>query len=819
MHDITSKFTSHLKHALTRAFCFVLETKTETIAPMHLLYSLTLQDGCIAAEILKKNSITPDTIRAHAHYAKPTSIIPTDVKTLPNLSMPSKEILERAIETAKQYKHTFIGTEHVLFALLHKAPKDLIHLFALHGLDVSVLHEELESVFETTSTFTELQDATNSSEGTPAGLESLQLDLLGSSTEEETDESKSPALDYFTDNLQDRVTESDFIPVIGRGREVKRLAHILARRQKNNPILIGEPGVGKTAIIEGLAKRIADKDVPESLLGKRILRLDLPGLIAGTMYRGEFESRLRALIDEVRQDKNIILFIDEVHTIMGAGSTSGSLDAANILKPALARSEIRCIGATTLAEYKKFIETDGALERRFQKLMISEPNEAETLEIMRGIAPIYEAHHGVRYTDASLQAAVKLSGQFLTHAHFPDKAIDLLDESGSAMQSSSSSYRKDASDMQEELALLKKQKKEAISADDLHKAASLKDRIKKLHRKIEDLKKDLPRVTEIMIRNTLSEFADIPADMISRQERAHLAGLEVRLKKSIIGQSSVVSRIARSIQKAKLGFSKPYRPRASFLFFGPPGCGKTHAAQALHKELFDRDESFLRLDMSEYVSQHSVSKLVGSPPGYIGYRERARLTDHVKEHPHSVLLFDEIEKAHGDVQNLLLQILDDGMLTDATGRRINFRHTIIVLTTNAGAELVLGDRFGFEDKKQTRNQPKKKDLHDWLRPELLSRISDLCLFEPLTKMDLARIAKRELAELKHRFSDQAIDLAISRSVYSFLSAHADPKQGARDLEIQIARHVEEPLMDLLLSAKSSSKKIDLQVKDNKIVIS
>lgn len=821
-HDIVNTFTSHLKDVLTRALCCALEEKETHVAPRHFLWALGTQKGSVGAEVLRKTSIKPTAWRGLRHEVKqrlPEKIIPS---SSPLLSPEAQRIIERAVLTASLYEHAYVGTEHLLSGILESRDEFIHHFFTRHHIQEDLLREQLRFVLKSTSRFPELTASLHKAESEEKSSSFFEdaEELIDEEEDQDIPSSssgrKTPALDYFGRDLTHTDIEVRLDPVIGRSEELNRLMEILCRRTKNNPLLLGEPGVGKTALVEGLAKCIRSEDVPPALQKKRVIALDLALLIAGTMYRGEFEGRLRQLIEEVSNDPNIILFIDEIHTIIGAGSASGSLDAAHILKPALARGQIRCIGATTPAEFKKYIEADTALERRFQPLWLREPNSEETLTILRGIAKTYGTYHHVQFSEEALKTAVDLSIRYLPEKRLPDKAIDLIDEAAAACRvhtrlvSPEDRHRL----MRHRLIILEEQKRQAILHEQFPEAIRLKEEEMQLRRELEtssspsEIQPLSPIIPEHIIR-VVAQLTRTPVEELL-DDTARLKLLEERLKKEIVGQDAAVTKAASLIRRAHMGLKRPNRPLASLLFVGPSGVGKTALAKALAEGLSADKRALVRFDMSEYAESFGISKLIGAPAGYVGYREGARLTDVVRQKPYTVLLFDECEKAHRDVQNLLLQILEEGELTDATGRLVSFRQTIIILTSNVGMERFDQEQIGFHSDALGRQTALladiRTDLEERFRPELLNRLDDICLFTSLTESDMEAIALKELHLLKDRLKKQTVSLNFRPSVIAMHLAHEaiTKKTGARGIHRLIEQSIESPLADLLL--RDSSKK-------------
>lgn len=810
MNDILEKFTNHLKAALTRALVYVVETGGETISPGHLLWALGMQQGSIGAEIISKSGLNQETLKKLVGERELSAAVnPSQAaRATPLLSDEAKKAFEKAVLSASMHEHRYVGTEHLLYGLLTTRTKEISQFLSSHNVNPDSLYEHLNTVFKTTTAFPEFPKQTLDM---PKGLPTCEE--CGEVHDKHEADEKS-ALEYFATELTAKGKVEKINVLIGRDHEVDRLATILARRTKNNPLLLGDPGVGKTAIVEGLAKRIASGDVPAALKNRRIFQLDMGSLIAGTMYRGDFEARLQDVMEELRRLSNAILFIDEIHTIIGAGATSGSLDAANLLKPALARGELRCIGATTHQEYKKHIQTDPALERRFATVAVAEPSAEETRHILSGIAKQYADHHGVTYKSEALDLIVELAARHMPHKFFPDKAIDILDEAGAVAgmtRHREGSRKAEGSKLErdmQELSRLKEAKAQAVASEQFTEAMTYKEAEEKLKKAIEQSKISRPIISQVdrtVILKVASRLTGVPLEELSRDDTDRLRGLPERLASRVVAQEAATKAVAQSIQRARLGIARNNRPLASFLFVGPSGVGKTELAKTLAEELFNDRKALIRLDMSEFAESYGVSKLVGSPPGYVGYREGAKLTDTVKHRPHAVILFDEFEKAHRDVHNLLLQILDEGMLTDATGQAVSFRNAIIIMTTNAGRDRFDGSDLGFGSSSgQLSVSSIRPRLEEHFSPELLNRVDHIALFHRLSKADVVAVAERELKELVTRLRARGITLKADRKVAPLVAEKVNPRLGARDVRRIVEEQIENLLVQVLLKKKKTN---------------
>lgn len=791
-------FTTKANEALNQAISSAENLGHTYVGSEHLLLGLLKIGGGFAAALLNKSGITAEgveeLIRAQIGCGTPTKLSPD------YFTPRAKRAVENAMASCANNGKKYVGTEHLLLGILSDGDNYAIRFLSELGADAAALTRETLKASDIDG---------YSGEGKPKTYQKPQDD-------------KVPTLSKYGRELTAEAKKCKLDPVIGREKEIERVIQILCRRTKNNPCLIGEPGVGKTAIAEGLAQKIADGDVPEILEDKRVFALDLTGMVAGTKYRGDFEERIKTAIDEVINAGNIILFIDEVHTIVGAGSAEGSTDAANILKPSLARGEFQLIGATTISEYRKNIEKDPALERRFQPVNVSEPTEEDTVLILKGLKDKYEAHHKVKITDGAIEAAVKLSSRYISDRFLPDKAIDLIDEASSSVRLNVCAAPPELKALEEKIANSEAEKNEAVNSQEFEHAAALRDNEKKLKEEYRELKEKWRdksgringEVTAENIAETVSSWTGIPVSQLTREESERLLHLEDELHASVIGQDEAVTAVSRAIRRGRVGLKDPKRPIGSFIFCGPTGVGKTELCKALAKAMFGSENMMIRLDMSEYMEKHTVSRLVGSPPGYVGFEEGGQLTEKVRRNPYSVVLFDEIEKAHPDVFNVLLQILEDGILTDSQGRRVDFKNTVIIMTSNVGARLITEKRvaFGFtESGGDSENKNIKElvtgELKNTFRPEFLNRVDDIIVFSKLDRGQIAQIAVKLLNELAGRLAALGITLKWDDSaVYALADKGFDPIYGARPLRREIQNSIEDGLSEKILD--SSVKKGD-----------
>ncbi len=765
------------------------------IGSEHLLAGLLSADGSVAATALITRGVTAEkienAIRTSVGIGTPTVLSPND------FTPRSKNIIESAVSASRASGQNYVGTEHILIALLRDSDCFAVSLIEELGVSAGEVATEIAKTFS------------GSQNGQPQR-----------SAPKAKQNAQTPTLDQFGRDLTDIAKQGKIDPVIGRQKEIERVIQILSRRTKNNPCLIGEPGVGKTAIAEGLALKISSGEVPELLRDKRIIALDLTGMVAGTKYRGDFEERIKAAIDEVSKSDNIILFIDEVHTLIGAGSAEGAVDAANILKPALARGEMQVIGATTLEEYRKNIEKDSALERRFQPVVVGEPSQEEAIEILKGLRDKYEAHHKVKITDEAIVAAVKMSARYIGDRFLPDKAIDLVDEAASKVRLRAYTPPEEVRELEDKIKHISEEKQSAVNGQDFERAASLRDEEKEAQRRLAELKEGWKKqntetngeVTPDEIADIVSEWTHIPVVQLTQEESQRLLNMEEELHRRIVGQDAAVSAVSKAIRRGRVGLKDPNRPTGSFIFLGPTGVGKTELCKTLAATLFGDENAMIRLDMSEYMEKHNTSRLVGSPPGYVGYDEGGQLTEKIRRKPYSVVLFDEIEKAHPDVFNMLLQILDDGVLTDSQGRKVDFKNSIVIMTSNVGAKLISntgGKTLGFsaDDNGGVMSQTAIREavmgeLKKCFRPEFLNRVDDIIVFEQLKKDDIKEIAKRLLSTLTKRVAEMGIELDFDESAIEKIADEGfDPVYGARPLRRAIQSQIEDKLSEEMLEGK------------------
>ena len=809
------RFTDDAQRVLSFAQEAALELGHDYVGTEHVLIGLIKVKNSVAAKALNELGLSAETIieDVEEHIGRGNKKA-SSVYMTPRV----KHVLELAVEVANHMNHNYVGTEHILLGLLSDGGGVAVGILRNHNIRANDIVDTIRTILGSS-------------------------DSSSHSGEDRKDNSSLGELADFSTDLNESAKQGKIDPVIGRDKEIARVIQILSRRTKNNPVLIGEPGVGKTAIAEGLAQRIVNGNVPEILRNKRIISLSISSMLAGAKYRGEFEERLKKAIDEVQKNDDMIIFIDEIHTLVGAGATEGAMDAANILKPALARGEFQVIGATTLDEYKKHIEKDAALERRFQPVLVGEPSEEDALEILKGLRDRYEAFHKAKITDEALEAAVSLSSRYITDRFLPDKAIDVVDEAASKVRMKVFSAAPDVKALETQLADVKKEKEAAVTAQEFEKAAEMRDEEKRIEKEINDKKKAAKEnsdaklvVTDEDIASVVAQWTGIPVSKIAQEESESLLHLEEELHKRVIGQDEAVVAVSKAVRRARAGLKDPKRPIGSFLFLGPTGVGKTELARALAVALFGDETAMIRLDMSEYMEKHTVSRLVGAPPGYVGYEEGGLLTDAVRRKPYSVILLDEVEKAHADFFNILLQVLDDGRLTDSQGRTVDFRNTVIIMTSNLGAKALRKDspELGFlaakkadsntEDVSVVNFKEAKKSVMDSVkrhfRPEFLNRIDEMIVFHALTSNDLKQIVTILMDTVVKRLGDMGLSLEISPAAMDLLVKEgSDFSMGARPLKRAIQRLIEDPISDLILQGNAPEGAIiKADVEDEHIVV-
>ncbi|MGE5677863.1 MAG: ATP-dependent Clp protease ATP-binding subunit [Pseudomonadota bacterium] len=805
---VFDKFTERAQKVMVYSQEEAVNLDTNYIGTEHLLLGLIREGEGIAAQVLKGKGITLEVARQQVEAVVGRG--EKKVEQVLGYTPRTKTVLELSIEEARNMGHSYVGTEHLLLALLHEGEGVAASLLQALGLGYNGIKQEILALM--------------SNEGAKGKASSAQE--KGGNT---------PSLDQFGRDLTEMAKEGKLDPIIGREKEIERIIQILSRRTKNNPVLIGDPGVGKTAIAEGLAQKIVEGSIPEILRGKKVITLDLSSMVAGSKYRGEFEERLKNVMNEIREAKNIILFIDEMHTIIGAGGAEGAIDASNILKPALARGEIQAIGATTMDEYRKHVEKDPALERRFQPVMVGEPTKEEALQILEGLRDKYEAHHKVKITDEAIRASVDLSDRYITDRYLPDKAIDLVDEAASKVRIKLFTAPPDMKKLEEELAALDKEKAEAISLQNYERAAQIRDSMQGIKQQLEDSKKNWNDksssknsvVTEEDIAAIVSSWTGIPVMKLAEEESKKLLNLEAILHERVIGQEEAVMAVSKAIKRARVGLKDPQRPVGSFIFLGPTGVGKTELSKALAEALFGDENAVIRVDMSEYMEKHTVSKLIGSPPGYVGYEEGGQLTEKVRRKPYSVVLLDEIEKAHPDVFNVLLQILDDGRLTDGKGRTVDFKNTIVIMTSNVGVSTIrkqatLGFSTSANEKEDSYEKMKgnvMEELKRTFRPEFLNRIDEIIVFHQLEEEHLKKIVELMLKSLLGRISEMNIKIDVTDKAKLLLVEKGyDQAYGARPLRRAIQKMVEDQLSEEMLKGDiKPGSQVTIDAEDGKLV--
>ncbi len=813
---MTYKFTNRAKKAIEIANDLAIELGHNYIGTEHILYGLSKEGSGVAAKVLENQEVEPQKI-----LDKIDELIGREDKTEETLGFTprTKRVIENAFIEAKKLGYNYIGTEHLLIGILREADSIAARILLDLNVNIPKLYNEIIKV-----------------------INDEEIGEDGANTKKETRRKGSynstATLNQFGEDLTKKAEEGKLDPVVGRKEEIQRVIQILSRRTKNNPCLIGEPGVGKTAVVEGLAQKIVAGDIPEILKDKRVVTLDISGMVAGAKYRGDFEERIKKALNEVKKAGDVILFIDEIHTIVGAGAADGAIDAANILKPLLARGEIQLIGATTLNEYRKYIEKDSALERRFSPVNVKEPTPSDTIEILNGLRDKYEAHHNVKITKEAIEAAVKLSVRYINDRFLPDKAIDLIDEASSRARIKTYTEPENLKELQTKIEEIEKDKEEAVRSQKFEKAASLRDKEKELKEKYEKEEqkwknkntKQVTNITEENIAEVISTWTGIPAYKITEDENERLKNLEKELHKRVVGQNEAVEAVAKAIKRGRVGLKDPNRPIGSFLFLGPTGVGKTELSKALAQCLFGDESSMIRIDMSEYMEPHSVSKLIGSPPGYVGFDEGGQLTEKIRRKPYAVILFDEIEKAHPDVMNMLLQILEDGRLTDSQGRTVNFKNTVIIMTSNLGARVMTDKKsLGFsnnekqEDSQKDYEETKKEVmqiLKKELRPEFINRIDEIIVFHKLNDEEIRKIVDIMIAEVERRLKEQNIEIEVDDSVKDLIAkTGVDKAFGARPLRRTIQNLLEDKLAEEILDGNIQKNKVTkITTKDKQIVL-
>ena len=791
------KFTNKAKKVIEIANDISVEFGHNYIGTEHILYGLVKEGEGIAAKVLNNKGITDEKVKVKIEEILG---IGRDIKETLGFTPRTKRVLENAFLEAKRIGYNYIGTEHLLLAIMKEGDCVAVRIITELNVEISKIYNEIAKVINEEESDREIKKDIERGKGSY---------------------SLTPTLNQFGEDITLQAEDGKFDNIIGREKEIERIIQILSRRTKNNPCLIGEPGVGKTAIVEGLAEKVVLGEVPESLKNKRIVSVDISGMVAGAKYRGDFEERIKKALNEVKKVEDVILFIDEIHTIVGAGAAEGAIDAANILKPLLARGEIQLIGATTIEEYRKYIEKDSALERRFSPVDVGEPTEKETIEIIKGIRDKYEAHHNVKITDEAVNSAVTLSVRYITDRFLPDKAIDLIDEAASQVRMKIFTEPDEIKTLEEKLEIISKEKEEAIYNQEFEKAAKLRDIEQQTREKLEEetvkwrkaKNKDITEIGEENIAEIISKWTGIPTQRLTEDENQKLQHLEDKLHERVIGQNEAVEAVAKAIRRGRVGLKDPKRPIGSFLFLGPTGVGKTELSKALSEILFDNENSMIRLDMSEYMEAHSVSKLIGSPPGYIGYDGGGQLTEKIRRKPYSVVLFDEIEKAHTDVMNILLQILEDGHLTDSQGREVDFKNTVIIMTSNLGARHITDKKsLGFvntENDKEYEELKKEviKELKHELRPEFINRIDEIIVFHKLNKQDIENIAQIMLKQVEARLQKQKYIVEIDDEVVkTIIEQGFDSNFGARPLRRTIQNLVEDKISEEILAGNLKKNK-------------
>ncbi len=813
------RFTDRARKVMALANQEAQRFNHEYIGTEHVLLGLVKEGSGVGANVLKNLDVDLRKVRLEVEKLVKSGPEMVTMGKLPQTPR-AKKVIEYAIEEARNLNHNYVGTEHLLLGLLREQDGVAAQVLMNLGLKLDEVREEVLN----------LLGAGGADPEEPVGAGASDASVGAGPSRRSSGKSKTPALDSFGRDLTEMARQDKLDPVIGRMDEIERVIQVLCRRQKNNPVLLGEAGVGKTAIVEGLAQKIVNHELPELLTNRRLVVLDLAMMVAGTKYRGQFEERIKAVMNEVRRAKNIILFIDELHTLVGAGGAEGAIDASNVLKPALSRGEIQCIGATTLDEYRKYIEKDAALERRFQQILVNEPSEEHTLEILKGLRDRYEAHHRVQFTDAALAEAVTLSSRYITGRVQPDKSIDVIDEAGARIRLRNMTKPLNLTELEKEIEHLVMEKDEAVKNADYERAAELRDKAETRTREKDEKEKEWKSsskefdgvVSEDSLAEVVSKMTGVPLTRLEKDESDRLLNLEDELSQKIISQHEAIKAVARSVRRSRSGLKDPNRPMGSFIFVGPSGVGKTYLAKCLAEFMFGDAESLIVVDMSEYMEKHNVSCLVGAPPGYVGYEEGGQLTEKIRRRPYAVILMDEIEKAHHDVFNILLQIMEEGRLTDNVGRKIDFRNTILIMTSNIGAHRITHqDSFGFGKRDELLNYEKMKEvlkieLDQYFRPEFLNRVDEVVVFHKLVHEDLLKIVDLETEKVIQRMKEKGIALELSQEAKDLLvEKGTDEKFGARPLRRAIEQRVEDPLSeDILRGAHKGKDRIVVSVREN-----
>ena len=806
------RFTDRARKVMALANQEAQRFNHEYIGTEHILLGLVKEGSGVGANVLKNLDVDLRKVRLEVEKLVKAGPEMVTMGKLPQTPR-AKKVIEYAIEEARNLNHNYVGTEHLLLGLLREHDGVAAQVLMNLGLKLEEVREEVLNLLGAGN---EQSEGTEGATGGASGIAGSSPAASGGSSSSASGKrgrSQTPALDSFGRDLTELAKEGTLDPVIGRQTEIERVVQVLCRRTKNNPVLLGEAGVGKTAIVEGLAQRIISGDVPEILHEKRLVVLDLAMMVAGTKYRGQFEERIKAVMNEVRKAKNVMLFIDELHTLVGAGGAEGAIDASNVLKPALARGEIQCIGATTFDEYRKYIEKDAALARRFQAITVDPPSAEQSIEILKGLRDRYESHHRVRITDEAIKAAVELSGRYITGRVQPDKSIDVIDEAGARVRIKTMTKPPNLADVEGEIERLTVEKDEAVKAADYERAAELRDKAEQARKKKEEMQKawrskaqDVDGVVdENVIAEVVSKMTGVPLQRLEKNEAQRLLDLEKELHKRVISQEDAIKAISRSIRRARAGLKDPKRPMGSFIFVGPTGVGKTLLAKALAEFMFGDEEALVHLDMSEYMEKHNVSRLVGAPPGYVGYEEGGQLTERIRRRPYSVVLLDEVEKAHPDIFNMLLQIMEEGRLTDSFGRNVDFRNTVMIMTSNLGSEIIKGGAgFGFGKRTESSDFDNikgvlMKEIERFFRPEFINRLDDVIVFRPLTKPDLTKIVDYEVEKVAKRLKLNGYYLTLDQVAKDFLIDKGyNPEFGARPLRRSIGTYLEDPLSEMLL---------------------